>query len=220
MDRDQEPRTYLEQFRGTVIQVEGVFDHFGRRAGGDGGRIHTALFQDLTHEANVICAHMHVQNTENLIAYSPRRGDRIRFQGLVMSYRRRLALVREDGTGYVTDWCLWDPRNISVLNRVVKLPSLIEPGDRGEDGGGYQEPGQEGPGQGQPQQDRPPGTPEPAPPTPTSAAPPRPDKAPLAREVEEVGRRYGWEAVARLCDLIETAGGPAQVRKAVQSLRD
>jgi hypothetical protein len=198
-DYELEPRTYLEPWRGKSITVEGVFERWGFRKDRQ-GEIKTALFQNVTHEGNVVCTHLHVQNAENLNAYDPRPGDRIRFTGDVLAYRKNLPTVRPDGVGVITQYGLWNPRGISVLNRVVKLPSLVEDTEEYDE-----EPDRE---------EEPPPAPPPPPP-----APPAAGKAALVRAVEEAGTRWGWDAVTEVVGLCEQAGAD-RVRKAVQFLRD
>jgi hypothetical protein len=70
----------------------------------------------------VVCEHCHVQSADNFEAYDLRRGERVQFEAVVMSYRK----TADDGVQLETDYSLWNPTNIRLLDRPAEVLPILD----------------------------------------------------------------------------------------------
>src|SRR5579859_8235290 len=97
-------REALAQYHGKRIKVTGIFDRFGCEGEASG---QTVLIQDLHTDGTPLCDHCWVQKAENFLPLDLKRGDLGQFIAAVLSYKKQLRFVQEDGTSYRVEYSLY-----------------------------------------------------------------------------------------------------------------
>lgn len=108
----------IEDYQGKRITVTGVFDRYGMTT--TSGT--TALVHAVELEGEKLLDHAWVQQAENFFQYDMRRGERVQFSAVVLSYKKWLALVRKDGAKYEIRYGLQRPTEIILLERPGEEP--------------------------------------------------------------------------------------------------
>jgi hypothetical protein len=116
-----ERRIALEPYYGKRTTFRAIFDRFGECFDDDRGQ--TLLVQSLALDGGEeICSHTWIQQAENFLALDVRKGETVKFTAAVLSYKKRLPLVQEDGTSVVVEYGLYRPTGIQLIDRLPATP--------------------------------------------------------------------------------------------------
>lgn len=120
-----ERRTALEPYLGKRMTFIAIFDRFGECFEDDRGQ--TLLVQSLSFESGeAICSHTWIQQAESFLPLDVRKGETAKFSAVVLSYKKRMPLVQEDGTCLVVEYGLYRPTGIQLIERLRDTAQCIQ----------------------------------------------------------------------------------------------
>jgi hypothetical protein len=110
-------RESLAPYCGKRICVTAVFDRFGGTFSGKRGQTLLVQAVELAEDGSLLCGHTWIQQADNFVPLGAKKGERVKFDAMVMSYKKRLPLVQSDGTYMVLEYGLSLPTKIELIDR-------------------------------------------------------------------------------------------------------